>query len=75
MGALRNEMIEEMKLRDFSPRTEQSYVSAMVGLVKCYHQSLDQLHSRADSHLSVASPRAGPFPKPLEYAKYSGCSF
>jgi site-specific recombinase XerD len=36
-------MIEEMKLRNFSPRTEQSYVSAMVGLVKYYHQSPDQL--------------------------------
>lgn len=43
MGALRTKMIEEMKLRNFSPRTEQSYVSAMVGLVKHYHQSPDQL--------------------------------
>ena len=43
MGALRTKMIEEMKLRNFSPRTEQSYVSAMVGLVKYYHQSPDQL--------------------------------
>ena len=43
MGALRTKMIEEMKLRNFSPRTEQSYVSAMVGLVKYYRQSPDQL--------------------------------
>src|SRR5438093_11598610 len=43
MGALREKMIEEMKLRNFSPRTEQSYVSAMVGLVKYYRQSPDQL--------------------------------
>jgi len=43
MGALRIKMIEEMKLRNFSPRTEQSYVSAMVGLVKYYRQSPDQL--------------------------------
>jgi integrase/recombinase XerD len=28
MGALRTKMIEEMRLRNFSPRTEQSYVSA-----------------------------------------------
>ena len=42
MGALRTKMIEEMKLRNFSPRTEQSYVSAMVGLVKHYRQSPDQ---------------------------------
>ena len=43
MGALRTKMIEEMKLRNFSPRTEQSYVAAMVGLVKHYHRSPDQL--------------------------------
>jgi integrase/recombinase XerD len=36
-------MIEEMRLRNFSPRTEQSYVSAMVGLVKHYRQSPHQL--------------------------------
>jgi len=36
-------MIEEIRLRNFSPRTEQSYVSAMVGLVKHYHRSPDQL--------------------------------
>ena len=43
MGALRTKMIEEMKLRNFSPRTEQSYVSAMVGLVKHYRHPPDQL--------------------------------
>jgi len=43
MGALRTKMIEEMKLRNFSPRTQQSYLSAMVGLVKHYRQSPDQL--------------------------------
>jgi len=43
MGALREKMIEEMKLRNFSHRTEQSYVSAMVGLVKHYRRSPDQL--------------------------------
>jgi len=43
MGALRTKMIEEMRLRNFSPRTEQSYVAAMVGLVKHYHRSPDQL--------------------------------
>ena len=43
MGALRTKMIEEMRLRNFSPRTEQSYVAAMVGLVKHYRQSPDQL--------------------------------
>ena len=43
MGALRNKMIEEMKLRNFSPRTQQSYLSAVVGLVKHYRRSPDQL--------------------------------
>jgi Phage integrase, N-terminal SAM-like domain len=43
MGALREKMIEEIRLRNFSPRTEQSYVSAMVGLAKYYRQSPDQL--------------------------------
>ncbi len=42
MGALRTKMIEEMKLRNFSVRTQQSYVSAMVGLVKYYRRSPDQ---------------------------------
>ena len=43
MGALRQKMIEEIRLRNFSPRTEQSYVSAMVGLAKYYRESPDQL--------------------------------
>jgi len=36
-------MIEEMRLRNFSSRTEQSYVAAMVGLARHYHRSPDQL--------------------------------
>ena len=43
MGILRTKMIEEMKLRNFSPRTEQSYVAAMVGLSRYYRRSPDQL--------------------------------
>jgi len=43
MGALRQKMIDEIRLRNFSPRTEQSYVSAMVGLAKYYRRSPDQL--------------------------------
>ena len=43
MGASREKMIVEIRLRNFSPRTEQSYVSAMVGLAKYYHRSPDQL--------------------------------
>src|SRR6266446_7851498 len=43
MGALRTRMIEEMKLRNFSPRTQQSYLAAVIGLVKHYRRSPDEL--------------------------------
>src|SRR5918996_479916 len=43
MGALRTRMIEEMKLRNFSPRTQKSYVSAMIGMAKHYRRPPDQL--------------------------------
>ena len=43
MGALRTKMTEEMKLRNFSPRTQQSYLAAVIGLVKHYRRSPDQL--------------------------------
>lgn len=43
MGRLRTRMIEEMRLRNFSPRTQQSYVGAMVGLVTYYRQPPDQV--------------------------------
>jgi site-specific recombinase XerD len=36
-------MIEEMKLRNFSPRTQESYLGAMMGLAKHYRRSPDQL--------------------------------
>jgi integrase/recombinase XerD len=43
MGALRTRMMEEMKLRNFSPRTQESYLGAMIGLAKHYRPSPDQL--------------------------------
>ena len=43
MGALRTKMIEEMKLREFSPRTQGCYLAAVVGLVRYYRQSPEQL--------------------------------
>src|SRR5262245_14547072 len=43
MGALREKMIAEMKLRNFAARTEKSYLAAMVGLAKHYRQFPDQL--------------------------------
>src|SRR5438067_13387850 len=43
MGVLRTKMIEEMKLRNFAPRTQKSYIAAMVGLARHYRQFPDQL--------------------------------
>ena len=40
MGELREKMIRDMKLREFSPRTQKSYVDAVVGLVKHYNPCL-----------------------------------
>jgi integrase/recombinase XerD len=43
MGVLRERMIEEMKLRNFSPATQESYVYAVSRLAKYHHKSPDQL--------------------------------
>src|SRR5262249_7442887 len=43
MGILRDRMIEEMKLRNFSSATQQSYVYAVSRLAKHHHKSPDQL--------------------------------
>jgi integrase/recombinase XerD len=43
MGELRTRMINAMQLRRFSPRTQESYLAAVVGLAKHYHQPPDQL--------------------------------
>ena len=43
MGALREKMIEEMRLRNFASRTQKSYLAVMVGLAKHYRQFPDQL--------------------------------
>jgi site-specific recombinase XerD len=43
MGALREKMVAEMKLRNFAARTQESYLAAMVGLAKHYRQFPDQL--------------------------------
>ncbi|WP_422699177.1 phage integrase N-terminal SAM-like domain-containing protein, partial [Desulfosarcina cetonica] len=36
-------MIRAMKLKDFSPRTQQSYLSAVEGLSKFHRKSPDRL--------------------------------
>ena len=43
MGILRERMIEEMKLRNFSPATHASYVYAVSRLVRYHKKSPDQL--------------------------------
>jgi len=43
MGALREKMIEEMRLRNLSTLHRAVYVATMVGLVKHYRRSPDQL--------------------------------
>ena len=43
MGALREKMIAEMKLRNFAARMQKSYLAVMVGLAKHYRQFPDQL--------------------------------
>jgi len=39
MAELRDRMIRDMKLRDFSPRTHQAYLHAVEGLVKHYNRN------------------------------------
>ena len=43
MTPLRQRMIREMELRQFTPRTIESYVAAIVGLAKFHQRSPDQL--------------------------------
>ena len=43
MTPLRQKMINDMKLRGFSPRTQGSYLEAVTGLAKYFNQSPDRL--------------------------------
>jgi len=43
MGALRDRMIEEMKLRNFSAATQKTYLYAVTRLAKSYGKAPDQL--------------------------------
>ena len=69
MGALRTRMIEEMKLRNFSPRTQESYVGAMIGNHR-YRGCAAHLGSNPQgsfsSALSGARRRIVLRPKPLD---------
>jgi site-specific recombinase XerD len=46
MSELRNKMIRMMELKDFSPRTQESYLAAVAGLAKFYMKSPDQLSQK-----------------------------
>ncbi len=43
MSALRQQMIDAMQLRGFSPRTHESYLRAVTDLARYYHRSPDQV--------------------------------
>jgi site-specific recombinase XerD len=43
MTALRRKMVRAMELRDFSPRTRDSYLSAVQGIAEFYNRPPDQL--------------------------------
>lgn len=45
MSVLRQRMIDEMQLRNFSPRTQRCYLGYVVGLVKHFGLSPDQLQA------------------------------
>ena len=67
MTPLRQQMIDAMLVRGFSPRTHKSYLSAVAGLARYYHRSPDQislaeieayfLYLVKERHLSDASCR------------------
>lgn len=45
MTPLRQKMIDNMKLRGFSPNTQEAYVTAVAGLARYYNQSPNKLDS------------------------------
>lgn len=46
MSQLREKMIYDMQLRRFSPRTHEAYLRAVIGLVKHYKVSPDQINEK-----------------------------
>jgi integrase/recombinase XerD len=46
MTPLRQKMLDDMKLRRFSPRTQEAYVGAVAGLAKFYNQSPDTIDQK-----------------------------
>jgi integrase/recombinase XerD len=54
MGELRAQMQQALVLRGMSPRTQQSYLAAVRGLAKYYHQQPDTL-SEEQIHAYIGS--------------------
>jgi integrase/recombinase XerD len=46
MGALRDQMIRELRLRRYAPATQKAYLEAVVGLTKHFRIAPDQLSAR-----------------------------
>ena len=58
MSTVRNRMIDAMKVRRFSVRTQQCYLSAIRALARYYNLPPDQNRVGRDAGLSAASHRA-----------------
>ncbi|MSQ97055.1 MAG: integrase, partial [Gemmataceae bacterium] len=43
MTALRQRLLEDLRLRNYSPRTEEAYVAAVAKLARHFNRSPDQL--------------------------------
>jgi integrase/recombinase XerD len=43
MGELRDRMVQDMRVRDFSLRTQEAYLAAVTGLAAYYHKAPDLL--------------------------------
>lgn len=65
MGELRDRMVQDMQVRDFSPRTQEAYLAAVRGLAAHYHRGPDLLsdeeihryllHVREERQLSAST--------------------
>jgi hypothetical protein len=77
MGELRERMQQALVVRGMSPRTQQSYLAAVQGLAKYYHQPPDtlseaQLHAYLQylieqRHFAPSTPCTGPLPTTCPY--------
>ena len=43
MGKLKEKMIKDMQLREFAPRTQESYLNAVKGLASHYSRSPEEI--------------------------------